>query len=53
MDVKLDFAKAFGNVNHSLLLHKSQHYSVMGTMHDWISSFLDDQNQAVVVGDSS
>ena len=35
----LDFAKAFYKVNHSLLVHKLEHYGVTGQMNEWIESF--------------
>ena len=43
-----DFAKAFDKVNHSLLLHKLDHYGVRGQVNRWIAGFLQDRKQAVV-----
>lgn len=48
--VVLDFSKAFDKVDHSLLLHKLGRYGVKGKLHSWISDFLDERQQAVVVG---
>ena len=48
----LDFSKAFDRASHSLLLHKLQRYGVQGTTNAWISSFLYDRRQAVVVDGS-
>ena len=45
----LDFAKAFDKVNHSLLVHKLEHYGIGGLTNQWINSFLSDRKQAVVV----
>ena len=47
--VVLDFAKAFDKVNHSLLVHKLQHYGIKGNTCRWINNFLSDRKQAVVV----
>ena len=48
-----DFSKAFDKVNHSLLLHKLQHYGVQGTTTTWIANFLNNRCQAVVVSGAS
>ncbi|XP_076437648.1 uncharacterized protein LOC143276877 [Babylonia areolata] len=45
----LDFGKAFDKVNHSLLLHKLHNYGVRGKINKWISDFLANRCQAVVV----
>ena len=45
----LDFAKAFDRVNHSLLAHKLQYYGIQGALNLWISDFLEDRRQAVVI----
>ena len=46
----LDFSKAFDTVPHNKLLYKLDHYGVRGTTHSWISAFLGDCTQRVVVG---
>jgi hypothetical protein len=38
--VVMDFAKAFDKVNHSLLVHKLDHYGVRGEVNRWIVDFL-------------
>ena len=45
----MDFAKAFDKVNHSLLVHKLDHYGVRNSTNSWISSFFNNRMQAVVV----
>ena len=45
----MDFSKAFDKVSHSLLTHKLQHYGIRGKTNNWISSFLSDRTQCVVV----
>ena len=47
--VVMDFAKAFDRVNHSLLTHKLAYYGVRGTTNSWISDFLSNRSQRVVV----
>ncbi len=45
----LDFSKAFDKVSHSLLSHKLSHYGVTGKTNNWISNFLSNRKQAVMV----
>ena len=45
----LDFAKAFDRVNHSLLIHKLQHYGIRGKVKAWIQAYLKDRQQTVLV----
>ena len=45
----VDFAKAFRKVNHSLLIHKLNQYGSQGEISRWISDFLNNRRQAVVV----
>ena len=47
--VILDFSKAFDTVPHRRLLYKLQNYGITGTTHAWISSFLTQREQRVVV----
>ena len=47
--IMIDFAKAFDRVNHSLLVHKLNHYGIRGNTNSWIENFLHDRKQAVVV----
>ena len=47
--VVMDFAKAFDRVNHSLLTHKLAQYGVQGLVNNWISNFLAERSQCVVV----
>ena len=52
--VILDFSKAFDRVPHQRLLKKVHHYGVRGQTHKWITSFLQDRTQKVIVeGESS
>ena len=45
----LDFAKAFDKVSHQRLVHKLRWYGIDGPTNRWISSFLSDRKQRVVV----
>ena len=45
----LDFSKAFDTVPHRKLLYKLHNYGISGTTHAWISSFLTQREQRVVV----
>ena len=49
-DVKLlDFSKAFDSVPHHCLLHKLDFYGIRGSLHSWISSFLGNRSQQVLL----
>ena len=48
--IVLDFEKAFDKVNHTLLVHKLHCYGIGGRLNAWIDSFLENRQQAVVVG---
>ena len=45
----LDFSKAFDIVSHRRLMSKLDHYGIRGNIHKWISSFLNNRNQKVVI----
>jgi hypothetical protein len=45
----MDFSKAFDKVDHSLLLHKLQHYGITGPVNRWINAFLSEREQSVLV----
>ena len=47
--VILDFSKAFDCVPHNKLLTKLDHYGIRGDVHQWISCFLKERIQQVVV----
>jgi hypothetical protein len=50
--VLLDFAKAFDTVCHEFLKLKLRAYGFDGYIYNWISDFLADRKQRVVIGDS-
>ena len=45
----MDFAKAFDKVPHMRLLYKLDHYGIRGSTHKWISSWLSERSQKVVL----
>ena len=47
----IDFAKAFDTVPHKRLIYKLEAYGITGPLLQWISSFLRDRLQKVVLGD--
>ena len=47
--ILLDFSKAFDKVSHCLLLQKLHRFGIDGHVHSWISSFLSNRTQEVVV----
>ena len=49
----MDFAKAFDKVNHSLLIHKLQHYGIIGKSVRWIQNWLANRKQSVVIDGST
>lgn len=51
--ILLDFSKAFDKVPHRRLLYKLDHYGIRGNTLQWISSFLTDRSQRVVVENQS
>ena len=49
----LDFSKAFDTVPHKRLLGKLEYYGIDGTIHKWVSAFLNNREQRVVVNGSN
>ena len=47
--IVLDFSKAFDKVPHQRLLKKIHHYGIRHTTHQWITSFLSNRSQQVLV----
>ena len=47
--IYLDFAKAFDKVDHVILLKKLKSFGITGKLHQWISSFLENRYQQVIV----
>lgn len=45
----LDFAKAFDKVDHKILLQKIKSIGISGKIHEWITSFLSNRKQYVMV----
>ena len=46
---RLDFSKVFDKVPHHRLLHKLDFYGIRGSLHSWISSFLGNRSQQVLL----
>jgi hypothetical protein len=47
--IYLDFQKAFDTVPHRRLMNKLESYGIMGSVYEWIKSFLTDRKQRVCV----
>ena len=45
----MDFVKAFGKVQHRRLFYKLEYYGIRGSTHKWISSWLSERSQKVVL----
>ena len=46
----IDLQKAFDTVDHSILLHKLNHYGIRGVVNDWFSSYLSGRVQTTQMG---
>ena len=46
----VDLKKAFDTVDHSILLHKLNHYGVRGIINTWFSSLLSKRSQSTQIG---
>ena len=45
----IDFSKAFDVVEHSILLHKLQHYGIRGPALNWLETYLSERKQFVSI----
>jgi len=46
----IDLQKAFDTVDHSILLHKLNHYGICGVVNDWFLSYLSGRVQTTQIG---
>ena len=47
--IYLDFEKAFDKVDHQILLQKLKQYKIGGKLYQWISDYLSNRRQTVVI----
>ena len=47
--ILLEFSKAFDKVSHNCLLYKLSYYGINGELFDWISDFLTNRHQEVIL----
>ena len=50
LGIFLELSKAFDTINHKILSHKPQHYSIRDTALSWIKSYLEDRTQFIQFG---
>ena len=50
LGIFLELSKAFDTINHKILSHKLQHYSIRDTALSWIKSYLEDRTQFIQFG---
>ena len=50
--VYLDLQKAFGSVNHDILIHKLSIYGIRGTVLSWFKNYLTNRKQFIVLADA-
>ena len=50
--VFLDFCKAFGTVNHQILLSKLENYGIRAPAKEWFELYLKNRQQIVKIGDT-
>jgi hypothetical protein len=45
----IDLKKEFDTVDHTILLHKLQHYGIRGVINNWFKSYLTDRIQTIQI----
>ena len=50
--ITLDLKNTFDTINHSILLHKLEHYGIRGNCHQLLSSYLRNRKQFICISDS-
>ena len=48
----IDLSNAFDTINHDILLHKLQFYSIRGICNSWFANYLSDRKQLTEIGNS-